>query len=176
MRNNRVLQAIANVPIEPTSNATTQVTNNITIRPDHVQAEYPKAPKIELENPYQKIESRAAQVSNSSDFEKVLLLIFKEILLTGDKALIANIFSHGQIFLTKKQLEELISVKIGKQACIITEDPDVKCCKGKVAPFGEISCIRIVEEDCVRDFKVAFNADYVQLTEEFNISLKLVIF
>jgi hypothetical protein len=141
-----------NVPIEPSANKVTITSGEILKRP---QVSVPEPP---------------------NNFDKALSQVYKEILLRGDKVLLSNILSDNQIFLSKKQLEELISVKIGKQVNIFVSEPEARCC---VCSSGhvllEISSSRVIEKDLALDFKVAFNSDYVSLLEEHQISLKYVI-
>jgi hypothetical protein len=159
----RVLNGL-NVPIEPSANSASKVTNNITIN----SGEPVKCPPVSVR------ESPPEEPPHN--FNKALSQVYKAILLRGDKVLLSNILSDNQIFLSKKQLEELSSVKIGKQVNIFLSEPEARCCafsSGQV--LLEISSIRVIEKDSALNFKVAFNSDYVSFLEDHHISLKYEI-
>ena len=48
-------------------------------------------------------------------------------------------------------------------------------CTAKIDPFALIDSIVIYEDNKRVDFKVAYNADYVELTEKFALSLKICL-
>jgi hypothetical protein len=153
-----------NVPIEPSANSASKVTNNITV----TSGEIVKYPQVSV------FESPPEEPVHN--FDKALSQVDKEILLRGDKVQLWNILSDNQIFLSKKQLEELITVKNGKSVNIFVSELEARCWECSSGHLLlEISSIRVLEKDSALDFKVAFNSDYVSLLEEHQISLKYVI-
>jgi hypothetical protein len=153
-----------NVPIEPSATSASKVTNNITI----TSGELVMYPQVSV------FESPPEEPAHN--FDKALSQVYKEIIVSGDKVLLSNILSDNQIFLSKKQLEELITIKIGKQVNIFVSEPEARCCVCSSGHFLlEISSIRVIEKDSALDFKVAFNSDYVSLLEDNQSSLKYIL-
>jgi hypothetical protein len=184
MRRQSVLNGV-NVPIEPSANTANTITNNITINPEtKVAYSTREIPVPDEENPIEMKESeitpkrtgtkpKVVQKSNM-DLNQFLLELFSTILLHEDIKLIANIISDEKIILAKKDLEQVIIRKIHKPCKITISDQDLSCCGKPIeCPYTKIASIRIIEEgDKYVDFKVEYNLDYIELEENYHISLK----
>ena len=191
MRSKSILSGI-NVPIEPTSNVDSRVTNSILINIDkantaeckqdqsqqadsEVKAVYPPLDAVTREvstfdsnvNPYAECQGTTV--------DEYLRSLYETILLSNDKTLIANLISKNNIILTKEDLEQVIKRKIGKEVTIDLDITDVQCC-GLKTPFIKINSIRIVDDDGKsNDFKIAYNTDYLDLVSNYHINMKYVL-
>ena len=191
MRSKSILSGI-NVPIEPTSNVDSRVTNSILINIDkakaaeckqdqaqqadsEVKAVYPPLDAVTREvstfdsnvNPYEQCEQTTV--------DEYLRSLYETILLSNDKTLIANLISKNNIILTKEDLEQVIKRKINKEVTIDLDITDVQCC-GLKTPFIKINSIRIVDDEGKsNDFKIAYNTDYLDLVSNYHINMKYVL-
>lgn len=190
MRSKSILSGI-NVPIEPTSNVDSHVTNSIMIKnisyPDLKDA--PKTDVIEgeqeneskgetkvlypstfstrdLENPYSELNS----------VDEYLRELYQSILLTENKKLLANLITKKSIILTKEDLEEVIKRKIGKACTVDCEDSEPGCC-GISSPFIKVNNIRVLDDSGAAgtDFQIQYNKDYQELVTNYHICMKFVL-
>lgn len=189
MRSKSILSGI-NVPIEPTSNVDSHVTNSIMIK----NISYPdlKEPKTDIIEEKQEAgaseETKALYGSSFStrdidnpyaslnSVDEYLRELYQSILLTENKKLLANLISKKSIILTKEDLEEVIKRKIGKQCAIDFEDEDPKCC-GVSSPFIKINNIRVLDESGAAgtDFQIQYNKDYQELVTNYHICMRYVL-
>ena len=176
MRSKSILSGV-NVPITPTSNAETKLTNNITIS----NVAYPSVTTDS--NPYKDVVETAQQVTQrdvqysdkTPELEAYLLKLYQSILLSDNKKLISNVVTKDSIILTQEDLEKIIEYKTGKKCVIKYEDPETECC-GINTIFMKISSIRIVEKDDEQaDFKIKYNKDYLELMSTYHLNLKYVL-
>ncbi len=172
MRSKSILSGV-NVPITPTSNAETKLTNNITIS----NVAYPSVTTDA--NPYKDVVETAQRDVQYSDktpeLEAYLLKLYQSILLSDNKKLISNVVTKDSIILTQEDLEKIIEYKTGKRCVISYEDPEVTCCSMNTI-FMKISSIRIVEKDDEQaDFKIKYNKDYLELMSTYHLNLKYVL-
>ena len=190
MRSKSILSGI-NVPIEPTSNVDSHVTNSIMIKnisyPDlkesaktdiieespepvtqgETKAVYPSTFNTrDIDNPY----------SQLSTVDEYLRELYQSILLTENKKLLANLISKKSIILTKEDLEEIIKRKIGKTCTIDCEDSEPNCC-GFSSPFIKINGIRVLDESGAAgtDFQIQYNKDYQELVTNYHICMRFVL-
>ena len=174
-RANRNLGINTNVSLEPSANtqSSQQITNNIIVK-TATDGEVPVIERsvdiIKDENPI--IEEPA---SNDENVDKILLEVYKNILLSQNKQLLANILSKHHIMIYKDDLEKVISAKIGKKCSVVLKETEECGCSAKFDPFAVIDSIVIYENDKRVDFKVAYNADYVELSEKYALSLKIAL-
>ena len=191
MRSKSILSGI-NVPIEPTSNVDSHVTNSIHINidkadqsqrsaevlapipedapaNDEVKAIYPGVTReVTVEdNPYANLDDQTV--------DEYLRSLYETILLSNDKALIANLISKNNIILTKEDLEQVIKRKVGKDCTVDLDVTDVHCC-GIKTPFIKISAIRVIDgEGKGNDLKILYNTDYQELIVNYHLNLKYVL-
>ena len=190
MRSKSILSGI-NVPIEPTSNVDSHVTNSIMIKnisyPDlkdgsktdiieenqeqdnkeETKVLYPSTFNTrDIDNPY----------SQLSTVDEYLRELYQSILLTENKKLLANLISKKSIILTKEDLEEIIKRKIGKTCTIDCEDTEPNCC-GFSSPFIKINGIRVLDESGAAgtDFQIQYNKDYQELVTNYHICMRFVL-
>ena len=190
MRSKSILSGI-NVPIEPTSNVDSHVTNSIMIKnisyPDlkdgsktdiieenqeqdnkeETKVLYPSTFNTrDIDNPY----------SQLSTVDEYLRELYQSILLTENKKLLANLISKKSIILTKEDLEEIIKRKIGKTCTIDCEDSEPNCC-GFSSPFIKINGIRVLDESGAAgtDFQIQYNKDYQELVTNYHICMRFVL-
>lgn len=151
--------------------------SNITDDIDEVESKDIKA-LYSTSNPYANINTDDIYTETneySQDVNEYLVNIYQSILLNNNKKLLANLISKNKIVLTKEDLEGLICRKLGKKCIIDYIDPDTTCCGGKPV-FLRIGSIRIQESETrYVDFKINYNMHYIELTEKYKISLKLVL-
>ncbi len=169
-----ILQGAVNVPIQPSASADCQYTNNITIttNPESIEVKYPTDVKpstrdIEPTGPYNNLVKESV-----SDY---ILKLYQTILLSQNKELLANLVSKNQIVLTKKDLERVIRLQIGKPCSVELEDPDATCC-GISAPFLKIATIKVYDGGSSNgvDYTVKYNADYLDLVGTYRLCTKFV--
>ena len=190
MRSKSILSGI-NVPIEPTSNVDSHVTNSIHINidkadqsqrstevltpiPEDAPAEEVKVayPSVTREvngedNPYANLDDQTV--------DEYLRSLYETILLSNDKTLIANLISKNNIILTKEDLEQVIKRKVGKDCTVDLDVTDVQCC-GIKTPFIKISAIRVIDgEGKGNDLKILYNTDYQELIVNYHLNLKYVL-
>ena len=190
MRSKSILSGI-NVPIEPTSNVDSHVTNSIMIKnisyPDlkdgsktdiieenqeqdnkeETKVLYPSTFNTrDIDNPY----------SQLSTVDEYLRELYQSILLTENKKLLANLISKKSIILTKEDLEEIIKRKIGKTCTSDCEDTEPNCC-GFSSPFIKINGIRVLDESGAAgtDFQIQYNKDYQELVTNYHICMRFVL-
>ena len=191
MRSKSILSGI-NVPIEPTSNVDSRVTNSILINIDKAKAAECKQDQAqqadsEVKAVYPPIDAVTREVStfdsNVNPYEQCqgttvdeyLRSLYETILLSNDKTLIANLISKNNIILTKEDLEQVIKRKINKEVTIDLDITDVQCC-GLKTPFIKINSIRIIDDEGKsNDFKIAYNTDYLDLVSNYHINMKYVL-
>ena len=191
MRSKSILSGI-NVPIEPTSNVDSRVTNSILINIDKAKAAETKQDQSqqadsEVKAVYPPLDAVTRAVSTfdsnvnpyaecqGTTVDEYLRSLYETILLSNDKTLIANLISKNNIILTKEDLEQVIKRKIGKEVTIDLDITDVQCC-GLKTPFIKINSIRIVDDDGKsNDFKIAYNTDYLDLVSNYHINMKYVL-
>ena len=173
-RSNRNLGINTNVSLEPSANtqSSQQITNNIIVR----TANGEEAPVIERST---EVISNDAPLqeepTNNEGVDAILLGVYKNILLSQNKQLLANILSKHHIMIYKDDLEKVISNKIGKKCSVVIKEVEECGCTAKFDPFAVIDSIVIYEGDKRVDFKVAYNADYVELSEKYALSLKICL-
>ena len=191
MRSKSILSGI-NVPIEPTSNVDSHVTNSIHINidkaeqtqrsaevltpipedapaNDEVKVAYPGVTReVTVEdNPYANLDDQTV--------DEYLRSLYETILLSNDKTLIANLISKNNIILTKEDLEQVIKRKVGKDCTVDLDVTDVQCC-GIKTPFIKISAIRVIDgEGKGNDLKILYNTDYQELIVNYHLNLKYVL-
>ena len=190
MRSKSILSEI-NVPIEPTSNVDSHVTNSIMIKnisyPDlqdraktdiieekqendnkeETKAVYPSTFNTrDLDNPY-------AQLNSVDEYLREL---YQSILLTENKKLLANLITKKSIILTKEDLEEVIKRKISKTCTVDCEDSEPNCC-GISSPFIKINGIRVLDDSGAAgtDFQIQYNKDYQELVTTYHICMRYVL-
>ena len=174
MRSKSILQGV-NVPIAPSANTETKLTNNITIS----NVAYPGGVEIKQEqNPYEKAAS-TREVEESDNHDKIndyLLHLYETILLSDNKTLISNIVFKDSIVLTQEDLSKVIELQTGKKCEIKYEDPEVSCC-GMNSLFMKISSIRVLEEstNSYADYKIKHNYEYLDLMTTYHLNLKYVL-
>ena len=175
-RSNRNLGFNTNVSLEPSANtqSSQQITNNIIVK----TASGEEVPIIERST--EVIGNDASNNDEAGPIEKgnvdaILLGVYKNILLRQNKQLLSNILSKHHIMIYKDDLEKAISTKIGKKCSVVLKEGDECGCSAKFDPFALIDSIVIYENDKRVDFKVAYNADYVELSEKYALSLKICL-
>jgi hypothetical protein len=167
MRRQSVLNGV-NVPIEPSNNTANTITNHITIGSPGTRVKY------SIESPESNVSINPTNADSNVSLEQYLLNLYSSILLTEDIKLIANIISDNKIILAKSDLEEVVFHKIHKKCVISLDDADVSCCGKPVkSPFAKINTIRITEDENIHpvDFKYIYNKDYIDLENNYHISL-----
>ena len=184
MRSKSILSGV-NVPIEPTSNVDSHVTNSIMIKnisyPD--LRETPKK-EDEPEDGETKAIYPSTFVSRGADnpyeslntVDEYLRELYQSILLSENKKLLANLISKKSIILTKEDLEQVIKRKINKNCVVDLDDEEPTCC-GVSKPFLKISNIRVLTDDgsACTDFQIQFNRDYQELVSSYHICMKFVL-
>lgn len=181
-RVNRNLGVNTNISLDPSSNSQSsqQITNNIIVRTN--SDENPVIERsIELNDHDVKIDKiETNTINNDNDEEKnnvdkLLLEIYKSILLSQNKQLLANILSKKHIMIYKEDLERVISAKINKKCAVVLKEIDGCGCSAKIDPFAVIDSIVVYEDNKRVDFKVAYNPDFVELSEKYALSLKICL-
>ena len=202
MRSKSILSGI-NVPIEPTSNVDSHVTNSIMIKnisyPDlkdgsktDIIEENGPAGLRSTTSPNQEQDNKGETkvlypstfntrdidnpYSQLSTVDEYLRELYQSILLTENKKLLANLISKKSIILTKEDLEEIIKRKIGKTCTIDCEDTEPNCC-GVSSPFIKINGIRVLDESGAAgtDFQIQYNKDYQELVTNYHICMRFVL-
>ena len=168
------------VSLEPSANtqSSQQITNNIIVKTVGDNNEPPVIERsITIDN---NNEPQTTDNPVEENVDKILLEIYKSILLSQNKQLLANILSKHHIMIYKDDLERVISAKIGRKCAVVLKESENCGCSAKINPFAIIDSIVIYEgNDNLTtkrvDFKVAYNADYVELTEKYALSLKVCL-
>lgn len=179
----------ANVSLEPASAASSNnnINNNIYIKTPYPTDSPVKLPSefdtrdIELPNfdeavqtdPFKESE---AVLQNKSSVKEFILQTFANILLTQDKALLANVISKETIIIPFDSLQTIIQ-KMTNADVEIKFDDDCACCASKVNPVKKIDFIKIINSngEVITDFKQVFNKEYNELTRQYHINLKYVL-
>lgn len=167
-RANHNMGVNTNVSLEPSANTqnTQHITNNIIVGGKHEEVTSAMLPEPEL----------TSAMLPEENFNTLLLEIYQGILLSQNKVLMANILSKKHIIVYKNDLERIISAKVGKKCSVVLKEIEgCGCTAANSSPFAVVDSIVIYENDHRVDFKVAYNADYVELNEKYALSLKLVI-
>ena len=191
MRSKSILSGI-NVPIEPTSNVDSHVTNSIHINIDKadqsqrstevltpIPEEGPVNDEVKVAYPgvTREVNGEDNPYANLDDqtVDEYLRSLYETILLSNDKTLIANLISKNNIILTKEDLEQVIKRKVGKDCTVDLDVTDVQCC-GIKTPFIKISAIRVIDgEGKGNDLKILYNTDYQELIVNYHLNLKYVL-
>ena len=179
-RSNQNVGFSTNISIDPSSNSQSsqQITNNIIVKTANGEEPVVVERSIEIDGNTEKdvVESNILENKiEKESVEKILLDVYKSILLTQNKVLLTNILSKKHIIIYKTDLEKVIGSKINKKcAVVLKEDPECGCI-AKNNNFAVIDSIVIYEENKRVDFKVAFNSDYVELGEKYGLSLKVCV-
>ena len=171
-RANHNMGVNTNVSLEPSANTqnTQHITNNIIVGGKQHEHEE-ELPKQELE-----VNSIPVPEPVPDPVCSLLLEIYQGILLSQNKVLMANILSKKHIIVYKNDLERVISAKVGKKCSVVLKEFEgCGCTAANSSPFAVIDSIVIYEDQHRVDFKVAYNADYVELNEKYALSLKLCI-
>ena len=177
----------ANVSLEPASAASSNnnINNNIYIKTPYPPDERVKMPSeftardIELQdledehNPFKESEE---VFQNKTAVKEFILQTFANILLTQDKALLANVISKETIIIPFDSLQSIIQ-KMTNADVEIKFDEDHACCASKINPIKKIDFIKIMKNDgeVITDFKQVFNKEYNELTRQYHINLKYVL-
>ena len=175
-RSNRNLGINTNVSLEPSANtqSSQKITNNIIVKTTG-DGEVPvieRSVEITNDEPIKEVINEPIEKDN---VDTILLGVYKNILLSQNKQLLANILSKHHIMIYKDDLEKVISNKIGKKCSVVIKEVEECGCSAKFDPFAVIDSIVIYEGDKRVDFKVAYNADYVELSEKYALSLKICL-
>ena len=173
-RANRNMGINTNVSLEPSANtqSSQQITNNIIVK----TATDGEVPVIERSVDIIKDEHPIVEEPvKEENVDKILLEVYKNILLSQNKQLLANILSKHHVMIYKDDLEKVITAKIGKKCSVVLKETEECGCSAKFDPFAIIESIVIYENDKRVDFKVAYNADYVELSEKYALSLKIAL-
>lgn len=181
-RVNKNLGFSTNVSLDPSSNSQSsqQITNNIIVKTNSDEPAVVER-SIELNEPAEtnivknNILTENNNVETNDNVEKILLEIYKSILLSQNKQLLSNILSKRHIMIYKDDLERVISAKINRKCSIVLKEIDGCGCAAKIDPFAIIDAIVVYENDKRVDFKVAYNSDFVELSEKYGLSLKICL-
>ena len=168
-RANHSMGLNTNVSLEPSANTqnTQHITNNIIVGREH-ELGVNSVPVPEPEP--------VPELAPVPEIAPILLEIYQGILLSQNKVLLANILSKKHIIVYKNDLERIISAKVGKKCSVVLKEIEgCGCTAANSSPFAVVDSIVIYENDHRVDFKVAYNADYVELNEKYALSLKLCI-
>lgn len=179
-RSNQNVGFSTNISIDPSSNSQSsqQITNNIIVKTANGEEPVVVERSIEIDGNTEKdvVESNILENKiEKESVEKILLDVYKSILLSQNKQLLANILSKKHIMIYKEDLEKVITAKINRKCAVVLKEFDACGCTAKIDPFAVIDSIVIYEDNKRVDFKVAYNADYVELTEKFALSLKICL-
>ena len=147
-RVNKNLGFSTNVSLDPSSNSQSsqQITNNIIVK-THSDEPAVIERSIELNEPAETnnviINNVESNVESDNNVEKILLEIYKSILLSQNKQLLANILSKRHIMIYKDDLERVISAKINRKCSVVLKEIDGCGCAAKIDPFTIIDAIVI---------------------------------
>ena len=174
----------ANVSLEPASAASSNnnINNNIYIKTPYPTDERVKLPSeftardIELQDLDEPFKESETVLQNKSAVKEFILQTFANILLTQDKALLANVISKETIIVPFDSLQTIIQ-KMTNADVEIKFDEDYACCTSKVSPVKKIDFIKIINSngEVITDFKQVFNKEYNELTRQYHINLKYVL-
>ena len=183
-KDNHNIWLSTNVSLEPSANtqSSQHIFNNIIVKGAENEPVIVER-SIELGKEQQVSKPILEDVSNET-VDSILLSIYQSILLQQNKTLLANILSKKHIIIYKDDLERVISAKIGKKVSVILHDFDGCGCIANNSPFATIESIVVYEDNYIDstgtksvrrvDFHVGYNADFVELTEKYALSLKVV--
>ena len=172
-RSNNNFGVNTSLSIDPSSNSQTSqsITNNIIVKTANGEENIPI-----IERSIQLTDNNEQSVQEEKlRFDEILLDVYKSILLTQNKVLLTNIFSKKHIIIYKADLEKVISSKIDKKCAVVLKEDHECGCFTKNNTFAVIDSIVVYEADKRVDFKVAYNADYVELGEKYGLSLKVCV-
>ena len=179
----------ANVSLEPGSAASSNnnINNNIYIKTPYPPESHVRMPSefttkdIELNSLVEDeinepLNKQQNELQNKAAVKEFILQTFANILLTQDKALLANVISKETIIVPFDSLQSIIQ-KMTNADVEIKFDDDYACCASKVSPVKKIDFIKIVTGDgeIITDFKQVFNKEYNELTRQYHINLKYVL-
>ena len=188
----------ANVSLEPASAASSNnnINNNIYIKTPYPTESHVKLPSeftrqselssdaardIELQNLNESVQADPFKeheevLQNKAAVKEFILQTFANILLTQDKALLANVISKETIIIPFDSLQSIIQ-KMTNADVEIKFDDDYACCTSKVSPVKKIDFIKIINAngEVITDFKQVFNKEYNELTRQYHINLKYVL-
>ena len=176
----------ATVSLEPASAASSNnnINNNIYIKTPYPPDERVKMPSeftardIELQDleEHEPVKESETVLQNKTAVKEFILQTFANILLTQDKALLANVISKETIIIPFDSLQSIIQ-KMTNADVEIKFDEDHACCASKINPIKKIDFIKIMKNDgeVITDFKQVFNKEYNELTRQYHINLKYVL-
>ena len=125
-RSNNNFGINTSVSIDPTSSSQTSqsITNNIIVK----SAGEDNLPLVERSTELIENKSQSEFQEINMRFDEILLDVYKSILLTQNKVLLANILSKKHIIIYKSDLEKVIASKINKKCSVVLkEDPECGC-------------------------------------------------
>ena len=164
----------ASVGVEPQAQSSATVNNTVIVKTSGNEDKHEQEPVTEPNNKQQDaIKSEVAH--HRSEVDAILLEVFSNMLLYQNKPLLANIVSKNSIIITTEDLIRVIEAKTNKHCTIILRESDEAGCFAKVTPIRAIESIRISDEHSEQEFKVANNADYIELMNVYHLSLKYVV-
>ena len=181
---NKNIGLSTNISVEPSANtqSSQHITNNIIVKGTENEPVVIER-SIELSKE-QQVSAPVLEEPVNESVDSILLGIYQSILLKQNKTLLANILSKKHIIIYKEDLEKVISAKIGKKVSVVLHDFDSCGCVSNNSPFATIESIVVYEDNhfdstgakTIRrvDFHVGYNADFVELTEKYALSLKVV--
>ena len=177
----------ATVSLEPASAASSNnnINNNIYIKTPYPPDERVKMPSEftardielqDLDDEHEPVKESEAAFQNKTAVKEFILQTFANILLTQDKALLANVISKETIIIPFDSLQSIIQ-KMTNADVEIKFDEDHACCASKINPIKKIDFIKIMKNDgeVITDFKQVFNKEYNELTRQYHINLKYVL-
>ena len=164
----------ASVGVEPQAQSAATVNNTVIVRTGAKEDPNIEEPVTEPNNKQQD-NNKSEVVHHRSEVDAILLEVFSNMLLYQNKPLLANIVSKNCIIITAEDLIRVIEAKTNKQCTIILKESDEAGCFAKATPIRAIDSIRISDEQSEHDFKVANNADYIELMNVYHLSLKYVV-
>lgn len=114
--------------------------------------------------------------AKEDDVKTLILETFAQILLTQDKALIANLITRKSIIIPYDALQRIIQLLIKSDVEIDFEE-DVDCCVSKASPIRRINHIKVIKDDgeVVTDFKTVYNKEWNELVNKYHLCLKFVL-
>lgn len=200
-RNNSFKSGIvnANVGLEPTSaaSANNNINNNIYIKTPYATENVirttpsnfterdiklndienePVSVIIDSNQPHENVAGGNTNAYDNDSIKSLILETFAQILLTQDKALIANLITKKSIIVPIGALQEIIS-KLVDGEVEIEFDEDIDCCMAKGSPIRRINYIKIVKDsgEIVTDFKTVYNKEWNELVNKYHLCLKYIL-
>ena len=173
-RSNKNIGVTCGLSLEPTANtqqSSQNITNNIIVKSTDSEPVVIER-SIDLAQSADPI-AVSDTTSEPETVDSILLSIYQSILLKQNKVLLSNILSKKHIIIYKDDLEKVISTKIGKKVSVVLHDFDGCGCSANSSPFAPVESIVVYEDGRRVDFHVGYNADFVELTEKYALSLKV---